>query len=260
MQKVQKMETLVSHIERCSTFDGPGIRTVVFLKGCPLNCRWCHNPELISFEKEELYYPEKCIGCGKCADGCYSGARVTVGKSTSVDEIVKEVEKDKRFYVRGGVTISGGEPLAHGEFVKELISALKNKEINVGIETSLYRFDEEILRSVDIIMADIKIFDDELHKEYVGVGVKGILDNFLAADELKVPIIVRTPVIAGVNDDEENVKKTSQFAKALKNAVKYELLPYHSAGVKKALALNKPQSVFAAPTNEKLELLKKYTF
>ncbi|MBO4573469.1 MAG: radical SAM protein [Clostridia bacterium] len=254
------METLVSHIERCSTFDGPGIRTVVFLKGCPLKCKWCHNPELISFEKEELFYPEKCIKCGGCKEGCYSGARVTVGKIMSVDEIVKEVEKDMRFYVRGGATISGGEPLSHGEFLKKLIPALKSKGVNVGVETSLYRYDEEILRLFDVIMADIKIFDDELHKEYVGVGVKGILDNFLAADKLGVPIIVRTPVIAGVNDDEENVKKTSQFAKSLKNAVRYELLPYHSAGVKKALALNKPQAIFAAPTDEKLELLKKYTF
>ena len=137
------MKALVTDIQRFSLHDGPGIRTTVFLKGCPLRCAWCHNPECISFEKETLFYPEKCIGCGKCAEGCYSGAKTLCGKEMSVKEVFTDILADRSFYgAEGGLTVSGGEPLAHAPFVGELVSLCKEAGIHTAIETSLYRFDE----------------------------------------------------------------------------------------------------------------------
>ena len=257
------MKTLVSHIERGSTFDGPGIRTVVFLKGCPLSCKWCHNPECISFDKQILFYPDKCVYCGACSRGeeCYSGARKVCGEEISVDEVVSEIKKDVKFFASGGgATISGGEPLAHRDFTLALIRALKKENINVGVETSLYRFDSEILSLCDVVMADLKIWDGEKHLKYVGIANDGIKANFLKLDSLGVPIIVRTPLIGFVNDDEAEVKAISDFALNLKNAVKYELLPYHPLGISKAQALGEEQEKFEPPSDYRLKLLEKYTF
>jgi len=139
------MTALVTEIQRFSIHDGPGIRTTVFLKGCPLNCAWCHNPECISFDKEEFFYPEKCIGCGKCNEGCFAGARVPCGKEMTPEEVLREVLEDKAYYGKeGGLTVSGGEPLAHRDFTLSLIRLAKDAGIGVGVETTLYRFDREI--------------------------------------------------------------------------------------------------------------------
>ncbi len=255
------MQTLISHIERCSSFDGPGIRTVVFFKGCPLSCKWCHNPECISFEKEELFYPEKCIKCGRCQSGCVTGARVVCGRIIPVHDVVVTVKRDEKYYSGGGgVTLSGGEPLAHNSYVNELIDALLKENIDVAIETSMFKYDEEILKKVDRIMADVKIFDEKKHLEYVGISGEKIRDNILKADLLGVPLTIRTPIIKGINDDEQNVRLTAEFASSLKNCVRYELLPYHAMGVNKARALGKEQKVFSAPDAKTLENLKKYQF
>ena len=257
----KNMSALVADIERCSTHDGPGLRTVVFLKGCPLNCAWCHNPECISFEPEELYYPDKCIMCGHCKDGCVAGARVTCGREMTADEVLAEVLADRDYYgEKGGVTVSGGEPLAHPDFTKELLYKCKINSVGTAVETSLYRYDGDILRLCDCIMTDIKIFDPELHKKYIGIDNTAVLENIKKADSLDIPIIVRTPVIPDVNDSTDNIMKTADFVRSLRNAVKYELLPYHPLGLTKARALGREMTEFSSPTKEKMEELKQYAY
>lgn len=254
-----KTRVLVTEIERFSVHDGPGIRTVVFLKGCPLNCAWCHNPECISFDRQTLLYKEKCIGCGKCADGCYSGARVECGKEMTVEEVMAEILEDRSYYgEKGGVTISGGEPLAHREFTLALIKACRKEKIHVGIETSLYRYDEEILGSIDLIMADLKIFDSSLHKKWVGIENQEIKENFRRTNTLGIPMIVRTTIVPGINDTAENVSQTASFLRTLENVIAYELLPYHAMGVSKAIALGQEMWEFSTPTIKQMEELKRY--
>ncbi|MBO5754783.1 MAG: glycyl-radical enzyme activating protein [Clostridia bacterium] len=253
------MKTLVSDIQRFSIHDGPGIRTTVFLKGCPLKCAWCHNPECISFEQETLFYAEKCIGCGKCAEGCYSGARVLCGKEMTPEDVLSEILADRAFYGdEGGVTVSGGEPLAHAPFVKKLVALCRAEGIKTAVETSLYRFDEELLSSFDLIMTDVKIWDEAAHEKYVGFSAEAVRQNLRLADALGVPIIVRTPIIPTVNDTVENVKETAAFLRTLKNVVKYELLPYHPLGLSKAKALGRDMTEFSVPTKEKMKELSAY--
>lgn len=250
---------LITEIQRFSIHDGPGIRTTVFLKGCPLHCAWCHNPEAISYDMQILSYPEKCIGCGRCDEGCFSGAKVVCGKSMSTDEVLSEVLQDKPYYGEdGGLTLSGGEPLSHRDFSLELLTKCRDSKIGTAIETSMYRFDRELLSLCDIIMCDIKIWDSELHKKYVGISNREILDNIRAADSLGIPMIIRTPIVPGINDTAENVKNTADFIKTLKNVQKYELLPYHPLGISKARAQGLEMQSFETPTKEKMEELRKY--
>ena len=252
-------KTLITEIERFSIHDGPGIRTVVFLKGCPLHCAWCHNPECISFEKQELYYPEKCIGCGKCAEGCYAGARVLCGRKMTPDEVLKEVLQDRAYYGEtGGLTLSGGEPLAHPTFSKELFRLCKNEGIKTALETTLYCYDDEILSLTDHLMVDIKIWDHDLHQTYTGIGNREILENIRRADTLGVPITVRTPIIPDINDTVENIRSIAAFLKELNHVVAYELLPYHPLGRSKAEALGVTAPSFPIPTKEHMEELKQY--
>lgn len=257
--KENKVSALITEIERFSVHDGPGIRTAVFLKGCPLRCAWCHNPECISFDQQTMLYPEKCIGCGKCAEGCYSGARVICGKEMTVDEVMTEILADKMYYGdRGGVTISGGEPLAHREFTMALIAACHKEGIHVGVETSMYRFDGELLGALDLIMADMKLFDSEAHRKYVGIGNEEIKENLRRANELGIPMIIRTPIIPGINDTVENVSETAAFLRELENVIAYELLPYHPLGISKAAALGMEMQEFTTPSTQHMEELKRY--
>ena len=205
------MKSVVYNIQRMSVHDGPGIRTIVFLKGCPLDCKWCHNPEsknikpillfdinkcigckkcsivcdLHKFDKDYNHYidREKCILCGKCVNECV-GALEICGKEMSIDEIVKEVKKDKDYYdnSNGGVTISGGEPLMHKDFLLNLLKKLKENNINVCIETSGYsnfNIIKEINEFVDIFLYDIKETNDEKHIEYTKVSNKLIIENLI---------------------------------------------------------------------------------
>ena len=255
----KKITALITEIERFSVHDGPGIRTAVFLKGCPLSCAWCHNPECISFKSEVMIYPEKCIRCGKCAEGCYAGAKVMCGREMTVDEVMTEVLADRAYYGdRGGLTISGGEPLAHREFTMALIDACRREGIHVGVETSMYRFDEELLGSLDLIMADMKIFDSATHKKYVGIGNEEIKENLCRANALGIPMIIRTPIIPGINDTVENVSETAAFLRTLDNVMTYELLPYHPLGISKAEALGIEMQEFTTPSNQQMEELRSY--
>ena len=148
---------IVADIQRASIHDGPGMRTTVFLKGCPLRCAWCHNPECTSYKPQYMYYHERCIGCGKCEEGCFSGARVICGKEMTVEDVMKEVLLDRTYYAEeGGVTFSGGEPLAQKEFLSALIDACREKHIHCAVETSLIYYDEDIFKKLDLVMADLK--------------------------------------------------------------------------------------------------------
>ena len=249
---------LIADIQRSSFHDGDGIRTTVFLKGCPLSCLWCHNPECISFEKEILEYPEKCIGCGKCSEGCYSGARVLCGRDMTAQEVLEEILLDKPYFNDdGGVTLSGGEPMAQKEFIKELITVCRQNGIHCAIETSLIYYDEDVFKTLDFIMADFKIWDDKLHKKYAGVSNKEIKENFVRLDSLGIPIIVRTPVIPNINQE---INKISEFLKTLENVKRYELLPYHPLGISKQKALKQKIIEFEVPSAEYMEELKEYAF
>lgn len=252
------LKACVADIERAAAHDGPGIRTTVFLKGCPLHCMWCHNPECISFEKELLYYPEKCIGCGKCEEGCFSGAKVLCGKNMTVQEVLSEILLDQDYYgTEGGVTFSGGEPLAQKEFLYQIIPCCKEHKIGCAIETSLIYYDAEILKNMDVIMADLKIWNSDLHRKYTGVGNEKIKEHFKRVNELEVPIIARTPVIPEINQE---IGRISEFLKSLENVKQYELLPYHPLGRAKRQALGKAPDDFSIPSADYMKELEKYVF
>lgn len=249
---------IITDIQRASVHDGPGIRTTVFLKGCPLHCAWCHNPECIDYKPQTMYYPEKCIGCGLCEKGCFSGARVICGKELSVEEVVKQVLLDKDYYGdEGGVTFSGGEPLLQRDFLSALIDKCKEEGIRCAIETSLIYFDAEIFEKIDLVMADLKIWDDELHKKHTGVSNEKIKENFVKVNKLGIPIIARTPVIPEITQE---IDQISKFLRKLDNVEQYELLPYHPLGDAKREALGIETGDFTIPSAELMKELEKYVF
>jgi len=251
-------KALITDIQAFSVHDGPGVRTTVFFKGCPLKCVWCHNPECLSYEKEIMNYPEKCIGCGMCESGCYSGAKVVCGKEMTAKEIFDKILLDKPYYGSdGGVTFSGGEALSYPDILKELITFCKKEGIHTAIETSLYLYNEEILSSLDLVMADFKIWNDEMHIKYTGVSNEKIKENFVKLDNLGVPFVVRTPLIPGITDSEENITDIRNFVKNFKNIKKYELLDYNPLGNSKAEALGKEILVFDSKAKTVKEM-KKY--
>ena len=257
-KKKLKNKGLITDIQRMSIHDGPGIRTTVFFKGCPLSCKWCHNPETISFQKQIMFYQDKCIGCGKCSEGCYAGAKVVCGKEYTPEQLLEEILIDKDYFSDGGgVTFSGGEPLAQKEFLKQIITLCKQNGIGCCVETSLIYFDEEVFSQLDLVMADLKIWDEDVHREYTGVSNKDIKEHFVMLDKVGVPIIARTPVIPEI---EQGIEKISQFMKGLKNVKKYELLPYNSLGESKRIALGKDEIKFSVPTQERMKELNEYAF
>ncbi len=266
------MKGIITNIQRFSLTDGDGIRTTVFFKGCNLNCTWCHNPETINRGSELLFYenkcigcgkcfescPEKahitvdgkhkidrtkCIGCGKCADTCYAEALMMCGKNMSVSDILKEVKQDKAYYDAscGGVTLSGGEVLCQKDFAMELIDACHKEDIKVAVETNIcFSFDyaKEFLLKCDLIMCDLKIWDEEDHVKYTGALNSKIIENIRKLDEMNIPFIVRTPLIPGATDSDENIRTIASFLKGHKNLKRYEILNYNPLGEGKYKALN----------------------
>ena len=254
-----KNDAVVTEIVRASFADGPGMRTVVFFKGCPLSCVWCHNPECIKQQPQVLFYEGKCIGCNMCEQGCFSGAKVLCGKIMTPKEIFSEIVLDKLNYGKdGGVTFSGGEPLIYPDTLAELISLCKAEGIRTAVETSLYIFNEEVISSLDFVMADFKIWDNDKHKKYTGVDNDVIKENFKRLDKLGIPFIVRTPIIPGINDTKEEIGLIKDFLKQFKNIQKYELLPYHPLGVSKRKALRLEPIDFEVPSKAKMEELLRY--
>lgn len=249
----------ITDIQRCSLHDGPGLRTTVFLKGCQLKCPWCHNPETISFEPQELYYPEKCIGCKQCDKGCFSGARVICGREMTVEDIMKQVEQDQPYFGKdGGVTVSGGEPLCQKAFTLEIIEACKGKGVNIGVESNLcfpVDYTRPVLEKIDLLMADLKTWDSDEHKKWTGMGNGYVKENLWQAAEAGLPVILRTPVVPGVNDRPEVIEKIAGFASTLPTLKYYELLAYHPLGVDKGRALGQDQRIFEKPSIEKMKQL-----
>ncbi|MEI6856326.1 trans-4-hydroxy-L-proline dehydratase activase [Psychrilyobacter sp.] len=260
------MKGTIVNVQRYSVHDGPGIRTTIFFKGCPLKCWWCHNPENISLKEEEMFYEDKCTGCGRCikicreeaiklkngnpfvelekckscgrcAEFCISGAKEHVGRSVHVDELMVHIKKDIPFYEEsgGGVTFSGGEPLMQGEFLNEVLKRCKNLKINTTLDTCGYSDWKKIKKihdKVDLFLYDLKIFDDEKHIKYTGVSNKLILENLKKLSSLGKNIYVRMPIIKGINDDSEHVDNCVKFLSEL-NILQVNLLPYHKLGMNK---------------------------
>jgi pyruvate formate lyase activating enzyme len=255
----------VTDIVRGSFHDGPGIRTVVFLQGCSLRCPWCHNPETWGAHPVPLFYPDRCLGCGACggsaehADRCRFGARVLSSKEKTVEEIMDVLRKDRPFYSPGGgVTFSGGEPACQPDFLLALLKRCRAEGVPAAVETSLNcpgDFLQTVLPFLDVLMADLKMTDPERHRRCTGASNGLILKNFAMLQNARLPIIVRTPLVAGVNDDDANIGQTIAVLKPLKTLAYYELLRYQPLGLEKFRALGRACPTFQPPSEERLRVL-----
>ena len=259
-------------IQRFSVHDGPGIRTTVFQKGCPLKCIWCHNPESQKVTPSLAYYPKSCIGCGecvkvcpnachkidgeihifdrsactecgKCAEACITDALTLFGRRASVCEIMDEVRRDKSFYDNsgGGLTVSGGEPLLQGEFLIELLRSAKNEGIATAIETSGFGKKEILLGAAehtDVFLFDIKETDDTRHCELTGVKFTPILENLKLLDSVGANIVLRCPLIPGVNTRDEHLSAIADLAVSLSSVKEVNVMAYHTLGNGKYDALD----------------------
>jgi len=268
-QTLDNQTGLIFNIQRYSLHDGPGIRTLVFLKGCPLRCRWCSNPESQKLEPELAYKEGKCIGsaecaqclqecphgaiiekengkmrvdrdlcqvCFRCVNVCPSLAMMVFGQRMSVDQVLSVAEADGIFYARsgGGITLSGGEPLVQAEFARKLLSEAQRRRLNTSMETSGFgdwQDLERVCRNLDSILFDIKCMDPAKHRAFVGVSNEIILENFrrLCKAFPALPKKVRTPMIPGFNDREDEIGAIIDFLSDCPN-VEYELLAYHRLG------------------------------
>jgi len=261
----QTVSGLIFNVMRFALNDGAGIRTTVFLKGCPLNCRWCHNPESQSYSPEILYSIDRCLRCRDCCEACESGAllwedgpvrdssrctlcekcieacpaeaRKLIGKHISVQELMDVISRDQVFYEQsqGGITFSGGEPLAQAEFLELALQACQAKGFRTAVDTSGYATPavlRRIAKVTDEFLFDLKMMDDSKHRWFVGVSNEIILRNlaFLAREHPNVK--VRIPVIPGVNDDAVNLEESCRFLERL-GLRAVDLLPYHEIGVEK---------------------------
>lgn len=262
----------IFNIQRFSTSDGPGIRSVVFLKGCPLNCEWCHNPESKSNETEILYRQESCIGCGGCFKNCRSGCHIfengkhiferkkcvnctecanicptnalkACGEEKSTEEVIATVMRDKQFYDNsgGGLTVSGGEPLFQYDFTLALLKQAKKYNLNTAIETSGFtNRDLTLLQQyVDLWLYDIKLFPEQEHIKYTGVSNKKIFENLMLLDRMGAKIILRCPIIPDVNFSNEHFQMLAVLANKLNNIESIHLEAYHPLGISKAQHLGK---------------------
>ena len=270
-------EPLIFDNKRYAINDGPGIRVVIFFKGCNLHCAWCHNPEGISGKPEKMYTPDKCIKCGtcvavcteaaitlsnngittddalctmcgKCAEVCPTKAIGMSGKQMSVAEIMAIVENERIFFDQsgGGVTFSGGEPLLHAELLMELLDECGKRGIHRAVDTAGHVGSEillDVARRTDLFLYDLKLMDSDLHEQWTGVKNERILSNLsmLAASGAK--IIVRIPLVAGVNDHKGNIRQTAEFLSTLPGEkVEVHLLPYHAIARHKYAKLGKHET------------------
>ncbi|MGB6127820.1 MAG: glycyl-radical enzyme activating protein [Psychrilyobacter sp.] len=286
------MKGKILNIQRCSIHNGPGIRTTVFFKGCPMTCLWCHNPESQSFKNEIMYDNEKCtncqncinsclnncielnndkiitnldncILCEKCIDHCVSGARELVGRDINPRDLVHEVMKDQEFFKNsnGGVTLSGGEALNQGEFTIEIARLLKKRGVSVALDTCGFvskEHLEKISQYIDIFLYDIKIIDSKKHLEFTGVDNKLIFENLKLLSSLSSRIFIRIPLIEGINTSDAEIQGILDLIDGI-NVEKISLLPYHEIGKHKynKLNLNFKNKVMKVPNKDLVEKIKK---
>lgn len=279
----------VFDIKRYSIHDGPGIRTTVFLKGCSLRCLWCHNPESIDPEPELMHWPGRCARCyscvkacpkgaiakdaagavvidrnacdlcGKCAEACLYDAMQMVGREMSVEDVMAEVEKDQVFYEQsgGGVTLSGGDPFVQAAFAEALLDACRSRGIRTAVDTAGFSKNgvlDRMASKADLVLYDLKCMDAARHREFTGVSNAPIIDNLKRLASGRTEVWVRIPLIAGVNDDDENVLRTIEFLSSLKTTRRVGVLPYHAGGLEKARRIGRESHFrkFETPSEERI--------
>lgn len=279
-------EGVVFDIQRFSVHDGPGIRTTVFLKGCPLACGWCHNPEGRDGRIQMRFFAAKCLGCGRCtgiagmppaglagksagikeraaAEACPAGALTLSGKRYTSRQLMEIIERDRDFFgTQGGVTFSGGEPTAQADFLEEMLLLCRKHGIHAAIDTCGYASKEvyeKILPLCGLVLYDIKGIDSELHRHYTGKDNGLILDNFRFVARSGTPVWVRIPVIGGVNDNEDEIKKVFDFLLPFKAMIqRVTLIPYHSFGNTKYATIGLTPDIFSEIEDEKIQHYESY--
>nr|WP_243372891.1 glycyl-radical enzyme activating protein [Geotalea sp. SG265] len=283
----------ITEIQRFCLQDGPGIRTTIFVKGCPLHCPWCHNPENINFKQEFYFHANKCSGCGQClkvcpsgasnmdredctgektdsslctsclqcVSACRSGARETVGKSISMESIIQEAVSDRIFYQHsgGGVTISGGEPLLYPEFTHDLAHRLKvNENVHVAMETSLFAEWHSIaplLENVDLFIVDIKSMDPEKHQQVIGGSLPKILSNLERLLKSRATVRIHLPIIPGFNDTSRDFETYAEYLGQFADSLSgVDILPYHSYATVKYAQLRRKYQYLGVPDLSRQQL------
>lgn len=291
-----ELHGLIFDIRKFSLHDGPGIRTTVFFKGCPLTCWWCHNPESQFPGPEMMLWESRCIRCGACVTTCAveaitssgengslryitdrdtctvcgsceavcaADAREMIGRRMTVSEVMAEIERDAVFFEEsgGGVTFSGGEPLAQRSFLSDLLRACKEREIHTAVDTSGYtpwKALDSIRDNTDLFLYDLKLMDDARHRQFTGAPNGLILHNLRALSERNHRIIIRVPVIPGINDDAANLHALAEFAADLPHLERVDLLPYHASAQGKYERLGRPYHLpdTLTPSDERMDEIK----
>ena len=283
----ESLRGMVFDIQRMSIHDGPGIRTTVFLKGCPLTCLWCHNPEGIAPYPQLAFTPSLCIGCGHCfecctqgahvaangghllarercvacfacVEGCYSGALETVGKAMNVSEVLDEVIKDKAFYEEsgGGMTLSGGEPLAQLQFARGLLQGARSLGLHTCVETCGFADEQDmadIVPVVDLFLFDFKETDSERHRAATGQSNERIVRNLRLLDELGAIIVLRCPIVPGINLRDDHLAGIASVAQSLRIEPAVEVLGYHPLGESKRARFGTTGATYPPLSREETE-------
>ena len=278
----------ISNISRGSLHDGPGVRTVVYFKGCPLRCAWCHNPETLSPKNQLAFLPHKCIccgrcveicpechtvedgklrllredcvACGRCAEACPNGALELIGNARGVDELIEELKKDEHYYKSsgGGVTFSGGECLLYPDFVSSVAKRLCTDGIHTAVESALFvRWEniERVLPHIKLFFCDLKLADPEKHAKYTGQDNRLILENLRRLSECAEELVVRIPVIPGVNDSPEDIEKAAKIIAGLGDRLSYvELLKYNNLAESKYDIIGREYTSFADEAQSDAEM------